>query len=169
MQYQLGEKVVHWTYGPGVIVQMDKKVIDGKSTECYVVKIGEMTLWVPFSRAASGSLRRPTPAAKFEELVEILRSPGQPLSDDRLERRNYLVEQLRAGSLDAICQVIRDLFRLKRTRKINDHDAVILDRSLKFLLTEWEIVLSVPAIQAEQTVRQLLEENNPMPAPKPRR
>jgi RNA polymerase-interacting CarD/CdnL/TRCF family regulator len=164
MQFQVGDSVVHWTYGPGIIVQIDKKVITGSKTECYVVKIGEMTLWVPLSRADSGSLRPPTPAAKFTELLKILRSPGQPLSSDRLERRTYLIGQLKGGTLEAICQLVRDLSTLKRTGKMNDHDKIILERSQKFLLTEWEIVLSVPANQAEQTLRQLLEENAPKPS-----
>jgi CarD family transcriptional regulator len=164
MEFQVGDNVVHWTYGPGIVVQIDQKIIKGSTTECYVVEIDAMTLWVPLSRADSGSLRPPTPAARFTELHEILRGPGQPLSGDRLERRNYLKEQLKDGTLDAICQVVRDLWALKRTGKMNDHDKITLERSEKFLLTEWELVLSVPTIQAEQTLRQLLEETAPQPS-----
>ena len=161
MEFQVGDNVVHWTYGPGIIVQIDQKVITGKTTECYVVEIGEMTLWVPLGRADSGSLRPPTPAARFTELLEILRSPGRPLSSDRLERRNYLIEQVKRGTPEVICELVRDLSALKRTGKMNDHDKTILERSQKFLLTEWELVLSVPALQAEQTLHRLLEETNP--------
>jgi CarD family transcriptional regulator len=161
MEFQVGDSVVHWTYGPGIIVQIEKKDIMDKTTECYVVEIGEMTLWVPLSRADSGSLRPPTPASRFTELLEILRSPAQTLSSDRLERRIYLLEQLKSGTLEAICQLVRDLANLKRTGKMNDHDKIIFERSQKFLLTEWEIVLSVPANQAEQSLRHLLEEIDP--------
>jgi RNA polymerase-interacting CarD/CdnL/TRCF family regulator len=168
MQFQVGDTVVHYSYGPGVIIQIDQKIIGGSKTDCYVVKIDEMTLWVPLSRAETGSLRLPTPAARFADLLEILVSPGQMLSSDRLERRNHLVEQFNGGTLEAICLLVRDLTTLKRTGKMNDHDKAILERSQKFLLTEWAIVLSVPVYQAEQTLRQLLEETALKPsAPTP--
>lgn len=160
MQFQVGDSVVHGTYGPGVIVQVDQKVIAGSKTDCYVVKIDEITLWVPLNKADSGSLRPPTPAARFTELLKILGTPAQPLSRDRLERRTYLMEQLKGGTPEAICALVRDLSTLKRTGKMNDHDKIILERSLKFLLTEWEVVLSVPAHQAEQTLYRLLGETS---------
>ncbi len=161
MQFQVGESVVHSTYGLGVIVQIDQKVISGSATNCYVIQVGEMTIWVPLSRADAGILRPPTPAAAFTSLFEILRSPGQPLSSDRLERRTHLVEQLKDGRLEVICQLVRDLSALKRTGKLNDHDKTILERSERFLLSEWELVLSVPAFQAEKTMRDLLAETAP--------
>jgi CarD family transcriptional regulator len=157
MQFKIGETVVHCTYGPGVIIETDQKVIEGDKTDCYVVKIDEMTLWVPFSRAESGSLRTPTSPAMFEDLFKILRSPAEPLSSDRLERRTHLVEQFKRGELESICQVVRDLATLKRTGKWNDHDKAMFERSQRLLLAEWEIVLAVTAGQAELSLRELLE------------
>jgi RNA polymerase-interacting CarD/CdnL/TRCF family regulator len=161
MSFDVGETVVHETYGPGLVIEIDQKAIEGKPTECYVVKMDEMTLWVPLQRASSGSLRPLTPAARFEDLFEILRSPGEPLSNDRLERRNNLSVRLKSGTLESICYLIRDLTTLKRTQKMNDHDTIILERSQKFLLAEWEIVLSIPISQAANQLRHLLEENAP--------
>ncbi len=166
MQFQVGENIVHTTHGLGVILQIDQKVINGTATHCYVVKIGEMTLWVPFSRVDTGVLRSPTPAAMFAGLFEILRSPGQPLSSDRMERRTHLEEQMKDGRLEMICRVVRDLTMLKRTGKMNDHDKIILERSERFLLNEWEVALSMPPFQAEKMLRELLAENYPPPAPK---
>jgi CarD family transcriptional regulator len=158
MSFQIGDIVVHETYGPGVVVQIDHKAIEGRPTDCYVVNVTKMTVWVPLSRALSGSLRPPTPEPQFVELLEILRSPGQPLARDRLERRKNLVARLNSGTLEAVCFLVRDLTALKRTGKMNDHDKIILERSRNLLLGEWEIVFSIPSNQAEQTLRQLLEE-----------
>ena len=159
MQFQIGDSVVHTTYGLGVIVEIDQKVIAGNPTDCYVLEVGELTIWVPVKRGDSSSLRLLTPASRFGELFDILRSPSQPLASDRLMRRNYLVEQLKDGSLEAICQVVRDLTALKRSGKMNDHDKTILVRAEKFLLSEWEVVLSATALQAEQKLRQLLSDS----------
>jgi CarD family transcriptional regulator len=162
--FKIGETVVHCTYGPGVIVEIDQKIIRGDQTDCYVVKIDEMTLWVPFSRAVSGSLRLPSSPARFERLFKILSSPAETLSSDRLERRTHLSELINSGKLEAICRLVRDLATLKRTGKLNDHDKLIYERSQRLLLGEWEIVLSVSVDQAEQMLHQLLEETISPPA-----
>jgi RNA polymerase-interacting CarD/CdnL/TRCF family regulator len=167
MQFQVGDSVVHWTYGPGVIAQIDNKSIAGIVTECYVVEVGGMTLWVPINRADQGSLRPPTSASSFAEALKILASPGRPLASDRQERRTYLSEQLKSGTLEGICHLVRDITTLKLTGKMNDHDKIMLERSQKFLVSEWVMVLSVPASQAEQSLRRLLEETNPVLPPPP--
>lgn len=159
MEYGVGDKVVHWAYGPGEIVQLDEKVLSGRSASYYVVQIDDMTIWVPHNTSSPSSLRPPTPASEFERLFAILSSPGNPLSSDRLERKTQLMDMMRAGTLESICRVIRDLASFRQTKKLNDNDSLILERAQKFLLSEWELSLSVPVNQAEHALNQLLGEN----------
>ena len=86
MDFQVGDKVIHWTYGLGEIVELDEKVLSGRTTSYYVVRIGDMSIWVPVEQTNPDSLRPPTPANDFDQLFAILSSPGELLSEDRLER-----------------------------------------------------------------------------------
>jgi len=47
VDFQVGEKVVHWNYGMGEILQLDEKLLAGQMTRCYVVRIRDLTIWVP--------------------------------------------------------------------------------------------------------------------------
>ncbi len=153
MEYQVGDQVIHWQYGLGEVIQLDEKVISGKSTRCYVVRIRDLTLWVPVEKS---SLRLPTPKVEFDHLRAILRGPSEPLPADRFERKTQLLEKMKDGKLESICRVVRDLSSYRSEKKLNDNDVSILERAQYFLLSEWKLVLSVPLAQAEQEVKQIL-------------
>lgn len=158
MNFRVGDQVVHWTYGPGEVVQLDEKVLSGRSERYYVVQVRDMTLFVPITDQGEASLRVPTPADEFGRLFEILKGPEQPLSGDRWERKNQLMAMMKDGRLESICQVIRDLVAFRRTKKLNDYDSAILERAQNFLLNEWQISLGVTRSQAEHELHRLLEQ-----------
>jgi RNA polymerase-interacting CarD/CdnL/TRCF family regulator len=117
VDFQVGEKVVHWNYGMGEILQLDDKLLAGQLTRCYVVRIRDLTIWVPIHQMGDSSLRLPTPGMSSENLFAILCSPGELLSNDRLERRTQLIEKIRDGKLESICQVVRQICRFIARRK----------------------------------------------------
>jgi len=160
IDYQAGDAVVHVVYGLGQILGLDQKTIAGQTTLCYMVQVNHqasnMTVWVPVENAAKSSLRQPTPAQEFSHLFTILSGPGEPLSQNRQERKVDLIERLRAGSLESICGVIRDLALFGRTKKLSDQDLTIMERAQEYLLKEWRLVLEVPRAQAEQDLKRLI-------------
>lgn len=157
MDFQVGDVVVHWAYGPGEIVELDEKVLAGIRELYCVVQIRDMMVWVPVKEGSKSSLRLPTPAAEFEKLFEILKSPGELLSTDRLERKNQLLQNMRAGNLEGICLVIRDLNLVNQKKKLNDNDAALMERARNLLLSEWVISLGVSLQEAERELDALLE------------
>jgi RNA polymerase-interacting CarD/CdnL/TRCF family regulator len=158
LPFQVGDKVVHWSYGPGEIIQLEEKSLSGRMTLYYVVQVRDLTLWVPVEGADQHSLRPPTSIGEFEKIFKILREPGEKLSDDRYERKAQLTGLLRDGTLESVCRAIRDLSFHGYRKKLNDFDAAILERARKFLLDEWKISLSVPLSDAEHQLELLLEE-----------
>lgn len=154
--FQVGDQVAHRTYGPGAVIQLDEKRLSGHTDKYYVVETRELTLWVPCNEAGERCLRYLTPAGDFKDLFLVLSSPGKSLPPERYERKKYLIRRLQEGTLKSICRVIRDLASLKRLKKTNENDNVILNRAISFLLDEWSLVLSVPRSQAEDKLIELL-------------
>jgi RNA polymerase-interacting CarD/CdnL/TRCF family regulator len=158
LPFQVGDKVVHWSYGPGEIIQLEEKSLSGRMTLYYVVQVRDLTLWVPVEGADQHTLRPPTSTGEFEKLFKILRGPGEKLADDRYERKAQLTGLLRDGTLESVCRAIRDLSFHGYRKKLNDFDAALLERARKFLLDEWKISLAVPLSDAERQLELLLEE-----------
>lgn len=156
MTFEIGDKVIHWTYGLGEIVQIEEKPINGQLTNCYVFQTSDLTAWVPIDETQQHSLRTPTPPEDFGSLYAILTSEGEKLQDDRVLRKNHLMTMMRDGQLSSICYVVRDLWQFKRSSKLNDQERSILERAEKSLLTEWTYSLGMPINQAHQTMINLL-------------
>lgn len=157
MAFKVGDKVIHWAYGLGEIINLDEKVLNGHSDKYYVVQTQDLTLWVPINGTGEQSLRLPTPVEDFQKLFGLLASPGETLSEDRFTRKTQLSELLKDGTLESICRVIRDLATFERTNKINEYDKSILARAWKSLINEWSFIFSIPIHKAERELRDLLE------------
>ena len=156
MAFQVGDRVIHWVYGLGEIIQIEEKVLSGHTGKYYVVQIRDLTLWVPVNMTGEPCLRFPTPAGDFQRLFRVLAGPGEALSVDRFIRKTQLTEILNDRTLESVCRVVRDLVFFKRTNKINDSDNSTLNHARDFLLNEWSVALSVSQQQAEHELRNLL-------------
>ena len=156
MAFQVGDQVVHWSFGLGAIIQLDEKELSGRTGRYYVVQIRDLTLWVPINETGEHCLRLLTPARDFQRLFEILASPGEPLSPNRFERKTQLTERMKDGTLESICQVVRDLASYMQTKRMNENDTSTWKRARSFLLDEWSAALSVPVRRAERELMELL-------------
>jgi len=156
MDFHVGDTVIHWSYGFGKIVRLEERNLPGQAALYYVVQLRDLTVWVPVDGELMSRLRSPTPRSKFEELFAILRSPGESLPNDRLERRTLLLKEQKDGCAEANCRIIRDLSSYQQANPMNDNDKLVLKRTLDSLLGEWMFSLSVPFAQAELELGRLL-------------
>ena len=156
MALKIGDPVMHWTYGLGEVVGLEERDFSGRTTLYYAVKVNDMTVWVPADSNLADRLRPPTPAAGFNKLFSILSGSGEPLPEDRLERKSWLVEQLKDGRVESLCRVIRDLSAYAQGKSLNENDQLILKRVQKVLVGEWGFSLSIPVMQAESDLYRLL-------------
>lgn len=158
MNFYKGDMVMHWTHGIGQIVNLQERALAGTKTVYYVVQVRDMTVWVPADSQVGSRLRPPTPRSQFEGMLSVLSSPSEPLPEDRLERKNYLLALLQDGSTESLCRVIRDLsaYHKQLGKPMNDNDQMILKQSRKTLLGEWGFVLSLTPAQAEHELQRML-------------
>ncbi|MGA7194413.1 MAG: CarD family transcriptional regulator [Anaerolineales bacterium] len=156
MGFHEGDTVMHWTYGLGKVIRLEERVLSGKKELYYAVQIGDMTVWVPADDKLGTRLRPPTSKADFKKLMNILSKPGEPLPDDRHERKTLLTELLKNGQAESLCHVIRNLSTYRHVRSLNDNDQALLARTQDALIGEWGFSLSVTPTEAEFQLHRLL-------------
>ena len=156
MNFHEGDTVMHWTYGLGKVVRLEERILSGKKELYYAVQIGDMTVWVPADDKLENRLRPPTSKAEFKKLMHILSKPGEPLPDDRHERKTLLTELLKNGRAESLCKVIRNLSTYRHVRSLNDNDQALLRRTEESLIGEWGFALSVTPAEAELQLHRLL-------------
>jgi len=157
MAFHVGDKVIHCIFGPGEITQIEEKFINGQKTNCYVVQITDMMIWVPIDDQQQNSLRLPTTPDEFNKVLPILSSPNEILEADRVLRKQQLMDKMRDGQLASICRVVRDLTYFGRNSKLNDQEKAILEKATRSLLAEWTISLGTPTNLAHKTMESMLQ------------
>jgi RNA polymerase-interacting CarD/CdnL/TRCF family regulator len=159
MDFRVGDPVMHWMYGLGEVVRIEERMLSGQKALYYAIQVRDLTIWVPANDQANTRLRRPIPAREFEKLLSLLSAPGEPLPDDRQERKLQIQARLKDGLVESLCRVIRDLHAYQaQIRPLNDNDQALLKRSQNILLGEWAHALSVTPAQAEQELHRRLAE-----------
>lgn len=155
MEFRIGDQIIHTSYGPGIIIGIEEKRVADKSAQYYVVKTGELTLWVPLD-ATEDRIRFPMSKAEFKAHVDVLRGPGAELPDFHRERLGVLAERMKARSLPEICLVIRDLAGRSKAHPLNNNDREVMDTARNLLLSEWEIVDGISRAAARVELERML-------------
>jgi RNA polymerase-interacting CarD/CdnL/TRCF family regulator len=161
MKIHIGDPVMHWTYGFGHVVGIEERILSDRKTLYYAVRVRDLTVWVPADDQLEIRLRPPTRPSDFKHLFAILTGTGEPLPDDRQERKTQLVERLKDGQAQSLCRVIRDLASYQLLHTLNDNDQNLMRRSREALLGEWGFALSVPAVEAESELHRMLSTGTP--------
>ena len=155
MKFRVGDPVMHWTYGLGKIIRLERRSFTGQKTLYYVVKLRDGTVWVPADDVGQ-RLRHPFSKLGFKRILATFSGPAQPLPEDRQERKLQLSERLKEGKPGSLCQLIHDLEAFQRGHHLNDIDQLLMKRAREILLSEWGYALSIKPTQAEADLQHLL-------------
>ena len=157
MNIQEGDTVMHCSHGLGKVVRLEERALSGEVILYYAIQIGDMTVWVPADDLLETRLRLPTQAAEFKSLTGILSQPGEPLPENRRERKTLLVEWLKDGLAESRFRVIRSLVTYRQAHPLNPDEQALLKRTKNALLDEWSCTMSIPLPQAELELHRLLK------------
>lgn len=163
MDFSVGDHVVHWTFGLGKIIGVEERLMSDQKVLFYLVQVRDLTVCVPVDSKTESRLRSPTPAKEFKKLFTILTTSGEPLSENRHERKSLLRKDLTDGKVETVCQVIRDLSSMSLTKSLNDDDKNILRRARNLLCAEWGFAFSIPPSQAESELQHILVKDSAIP------
>ncbi len=156
MHFQAGDAVMHWSYGLGTIIRLEKRNVLGQTAMYYAVNVGGMTVWVPEDDKLKTRLRPPTSRARFPKILAGLKAPGDPLPMDRHERKLKLSECMQTGRVESLVEVIRALGAFSRIHSLNDYDQSFLRRARSLLAGEWGYALSVTPEEADTKLQHLI-------------
>lgn len=157
MTFHIGDPIMHWTFGLGKIIALEERAFSEVKKKYYVVEIKDMTIWVPVDDNLDCQLRHPTAAADFKDIFAILALPGEPLPANRLDRKTLILDKLKDGRAESLCQVISSLTSYQQDRSLNEIDQGYLKRARNALLEEWVYALAVSFSDAEHELRRLLD------------
>ena len=134
-QLTVGQKIVHRRYGAGTVVRVRKGRKDEEFDNYYVIDIPSRDLKVhlPVNSDQKMDLRALATKAKMNRAMRILSENPEDLPRDYRERRAFISEALKEGTVIALAQVIRDLVGLKSRKTMSTLEATWLGHQFPHL------------------------------------
>ncbi len=165
MQFKVGERVVHPAHGIGRIVKIEeKRLFGGEARLYYEVATPKNTIWVPIEAGKTVGLRPLMTKDDLTRFRGILKSRPTTLNKDHRQRHLELMDRLKQGSLQVICEVVRDLTARTWQKPLNEADTISLRKAHDQLCQEWAAAKDVSTAQASEEIAELLSETRRMHA-----
>jgi len=158
MTFKVDDWVVHPRHGVGQVVNIEVHQFGSGTTHPYYqIAIPNGTMWVRVDKSPSG-LRKVTPRGDLARCREVLKSRPVALMADHRERQVELTDRLRQGSLQARCELVRDLSALGWEKPLNEANAAVSRLATQVLVQEWAMADGVSERDATRDVKGLLKE-----------
>ncbi len=112
-KFKVNTNIIYPAHGVGYITELEKQEIAGIEIELFVIDFEheKMKLRVPVAKAAAAGMRNLATAKKVDEMMTLIQ--GKPrIKRTMWSRRAQEYEaKINSGDLQAVCEVVRDLFR----------------------------------------------------------
>ena len=159
MKLEIGDRVVHPQYGVGHVVKLEEREFEpGLMRPYYEISIPGSTLWVPLDQPTFG-LRKLAVRREIDRCRQILSSRPLPLTEDSRLRQSDLSARLKAGTIVAHCEVVRDLSAYGAHKPISGTIAAFLRVTQDVLCQEWAMVEGITPAEANVEISLLLEQS----------
>ena len=159
MKLEIGDRVVHPQYGVGHVVKLEEREFEpGVMRRYYEISIPGSTLWVPLDKPTYG-LRKLAVRREIDRCRQILSSRPLPLAEDARLRQSDLSARLKAGTIVAHCEVVRDLSAYGAHKPISGTIAAFLRVTQDVLCQEWAMVEGITLAEANVEISLLLEQS----------
>jgi CarD family transcriptional regulator len=160
MTFSVGDKVVHPSYGPGVIKEIERRQIIGEAKRYYVIDMLSQsgTLMTPVSQAEQVGLRPVIGDTSLKRLLKLLAIEPSSLLDGFRERETEVEERLNEGDLFFAAEVVRDLVRYGHDHSLTSRQTQLMQRAEKLLAGELALVKEIEIKEAQDQVRTIVTE-----------
>jgi CarD family transcriptional regulator len=157
MQFHVGDRVFHPVHGVGQIETIEtKKFVEDAARLYYQVRTEKSTVWVPVDAQQTVGLRLLTPKRSLERFRTILKGKPTSLTNNHSKRHHEIANRLSEGSLEMMCQAVRDLSARSWKQSLSSADSASLRKARERLYQEWAAAEGVSVAKATEEVEGLL-------------
>ena len=159
MPFKIDEQVVYRAFGIGrVAALVSKSFFEAESQIYYEVTGDRSTVWVQVDESAARGLRRLTRPDELAHYRDVVGSRPVSLNQDHRQRQLELRGQFKLGTMQGLCEMVRDLSARGWIKPLNEMDSRALRMSREAVCEEWAAAENVPLPQATAELASLLLE-----------
>ena len=148
--FTVGDKVVYPMHGAGLVEKIEDRQILGETRAYYIIRIksGNMQVMVPVRGAEDIGLRYVVDPKEFDEIYKVLGSESTPMDENWNRRYRENMDKLRSGDPCKVAEVIRNLMRVEREKRLSTGEKKLLANARQILASEIVLVEGIPEEEA---------------------
>lgn len=138
----VGDKIVYPMHGAGVIEKIEERKILGQVREYYILNVpcGDMKVMIPIDNSNDIGIRRIVNNTRLPEILELLSAESTEMSSNWNRRYRENMEMLKTGDICKVAEVVRNLTRTDRTKKLSTGEKKMLTNAKQILISELILV-----------------------------
>lgn len=140
--YKVGDKIAYPMHGAGTIARIESKEILGAVKDYYILNIscGSMDLMIPVDNCDSIGVRPVVSKEEIQRVMEILGQDSFVVQKNWNKRVRENMDRLKTGNLAKVAEIVRDLTRMDRSRKLSAGEKKMLSNARRILISEVMLV-----------------------------
>ena len=152
--FKIGDKVVCPMHGAGVIEKIEDREILGETKSYYILEIpyGHMQVMIPVDKCEDAGLRPIISNSEMNKVIEVLKQKSTPMDENWNRRLRDNNEKLKSGDPKQVAEVIRNLVRVEREKKLSSGEKKLLNTARQILSSEMVLVTGITETQADATI-----------------
>ena len=145
----VGDKIVYPMHGAGIIEGIEEKKILGETRKYYILRVpcGDMKIMIPLGSADEVGIRSIISESQLSDIIDLLGSESSEMPDNWNRRYRENMDKLKTGDLCKVAEVVRNLMRNDRTKKLSTGEKKMLTNAKQILISE--MILSGQRSQEE--------------------
>ncbi|MGI6728590.1 MAG: CarD family transcriptional regulator [Anaerovoracaceae bacterium] len=154
MMFFIGDKIVYPMHGAGVIEGIEDKKILGEIRKYYILRVpcGDMKIMIPVNSADEIGVRAIVSHEELCEVIEILGAESTEMPNNWNRRYRANMEKLKTGDICYVAEVVRNLIRTDRTKKLSTGEKKMLNNAKQILISEMILSGKMSNDEAERLI-----------------
>ena len=156
--FTIGDKIVYPMHGAGIIEEIEEKKILGETRRYYILRVpcGDMKIMIPVDSSHDIGVRFVSSDAVLIEVMRTLEGESSEMSTNWNRRYRENMEKLKTGCVIQVAEVVRNLMRTDREKKLSTGEKKMLSNAKQILLSEIILIKGIDLCDAANIVEKAI-------------
>jgi CarD family transcriptional regulator len=144
--YKIGDRIVYPMHGAGEIEGIEEKTVMGELRRYYILKVpfGDMRIMIPCQSGVNEEencgIRNIIDRRELKGVEKSLKKDSTEMNGNWNRRFRENTEKLKTGELSDVCEVVRNLMRADKIKKLSTGEKKMLSNARQILISELILV-----------------------------
>lgn len=154
--YKIGDRVFYPFHGAGIIETIEEREILGVKHKYYIFRIvvGDIKIMIPIDSIDNLGIRGVISEYELEKVLKVLSEDSTNMEKKWSKRYRENEAKIKGGNMLEIAEVVRNLTKLDRLKKLSPGESKILQTAKTILMSEVMLVKGIKMEEAEKVIEQ---------------